>query len=131
MSITNISLYCFFGFGFLLHFSILFFKFFLALDLRLRRIFYPRYDPLHLFSYLNSWEGEIFPFLMFSAKQGNYWYHFITSLVWRGPWLGIEPGTSRTRFQHSTTRLSRRRYETEDWCFELSSCILSVVRCIR
>jgi len=31
-----------------------------------------------------------------SAKQGNYWYHFITSLVWRGPWLGIEPGTSRT-----------------------------------
>ena len=21
---------------------------------------------------------------------------FITSLVWRGPWLGIEPGTSRT-----------------------------------
>ena len=35
---------------------------------------------------------------------------FITSLVWRGPWLGIEPGTSRTRCQHSTTRLSRRRY---------------------
>ena len=24
-----------------------------------------------------------------------------------GPWLGIEPGTSRTRSQHSTTRLSR------------------------
>jgi len=23
----------------------------------------------------------VFPFLMFSAKQGNYWYHFITSLV--------------------------------------------------
>ena len=35
---------------------------------------------------------------------------FITFLVWRGPWLGIEPGTSRTRSQHSTTRLSRRRY---------------------
>ena len=33
---------------------------------------------------------------------------FITSLVWRGPWLGIEPGTSRTRCEHSTTRLSRR-----------------------
>ena len=27
-----------------------------------------------------------------------------------GPWLGIEPGTSRTRSQHSTTRISRRRY---------------------
>ena len=34
----------------------------------------------------------------------------MTSLVWRGPWLGIEPGTSRTRSQHYTTRLSRRRY---------------------
>ena len=27
-----------------------------ANDLRLRRIFYPRIYPLHLFSYLNSWE---------------------------------------------------------------------------
>ena len=51
-----------------------------------------------------------FPFSMFSAKQGNYWYHCITSLVWRGPWMGIEPGTSRTRSQHSSTRLSRRRF---------------------
>ena len=33
------------------------------------------------------------------------------SLVWRCHWLGIEPGTtSRTRSQHSTTRISRRRY---------------------
>ena len=31
-------------------------------------------------------------------------------MVWRGPELGIEPGTSRTRCQHSTTRLSRRRW---------------------
>ena len=50
----------------------------------------------------------VFPSLMSSAKQGNYWYHFITSLVWRGPWLVIEPGSSRTRSQHSTTRLSMR-----------------------
>ena len=35
---------------------------------------------------------------------------FITSLVWCAPWLGIEPGTSRTRSQHSSTRLSRRRW---------------------
>ena len=34
---------------------------------------------------------------------------FITSLVCRGPWLGIEPGTSRARSKHYTTRLSRRR----------------------
>ena len=32
-----------------------------------------------------------------------------------GPWLGIEPGTSRTRSQYSTTRLSRRRSLTGDW----------------
>ena len=62
-----------------------------------------------LFVYLNSWErAPVFPFSMLSAKQGNYWYDFITSLEWRGPWLGIEPGTSRTRCQHSTTRLSKR-----------------------
>ena len=35
---------------------------------------------------------------------------FISSSVWRGPWLGIEPGTFHTRSQLSTTRLSRRRY---------------------
>ena len=35
-----------------------------ANDLRLRRIFYPRFYPLHLFSYLNSWERAIiFPLL--------------------------------------------------------------------
>ena len=65
-----------------------------------------------LFSYLNSWErASSFPFLLLSAKQGNYWYHFVTSLVWRGPRPGIEPRTSRTRSHHSTTRLSRRRYK--------------------
>ena len=31
------------------------------------------------------------------------------SLVWRGPWMAIKPGTSGTRSQHYTTRLSRRR----------------------
>jgi len=36
--------------------------------------------------------------------------HFIMSLVWRGPWLGIEPGTSCTRSQYCITRLSRRRW---------------------
>ena len=54
----------------------------------------------------------VFPFLMFSAKQENYsGIIFKTSLVSRGPGLGIEGGTSRTRCQHSTTRLSRRRYK--------------------
>ena len=70
--------------------------------------FYLRFYPLHLFSYLNSWErASIFPF---ECSVLNKWT-FITSLVWRGPWLGIEPGTSRTRSQHYTTRISRRRYK--------------------
>ena len=65
--------------------------------------------PLHLFSYLNSWEGaSIFPFECSVLNKGTTGTIFITSLVWRGPWLGIEPGTSQTRSQHSTTRLWRR-----------------------
>ena len=74
------------------------------------RIFYPRCYPLLLFSYLNSWERtSIFPFECSVLNKGTTGTIFITSLVWRGPWLGIEPGTSRTRSQHYTTRLSRRR----------------------
>ena len=80
-----------------------------ANDLRLRRIFYPRFYPLH-FSYLNSWErASIFSFEYSVLNKGTTGTIFITSLVWRGPWLGIKPGTSRTPSQHYTTRLSRRR----------------------
>ena len=85
-------------------------------DLRLRRIFYPRFYPLHLFSYLNSWERvSIFPFDCSVLNKGTTGTIFITSLVWRSPWLGIEPGTSRTRSQHYTTSLSRRR-QHNDYC---------------
>ena len=74
------------------------------------RDFYTRSYPLHLFSYLNSWErASIFLFECSVLDKGTTGTIFITSLVWRGPWLGIGPGTSRTRSQHYTTRLSRRR----------------------
>ena len=66
----------------------------------------------------------VFHFLMLSAKQlpGTI---FITSLVWRGPWLWIEPLTSRTQCQHSTTRLSRR------WFLFVESCIQIILwKCI-
>jgi len=33
----------------------------------------------------------------------------LKALVWRGPWLGIEPGTFRTRSKQYTARLSKRR----------------------
>ena len=83
----------------------------MANDLRLWRIFYPRFYPLHLFSYLNSWErASIFPFECSLLNKGTTGTIFITSLVWRGPWLGFEHVTSRAWNQHSTTRLSRRRY---------------------
>ena len=48
---------------------------------------------------------------------------FITALVWRGPWLGIEPGTSRTRSQHSTTRLLRRRYRHHNFVYIMCSSL--------
>ena len=71
---------------------------------------YTRSYPLHLFSYRNSWERDsIFPFHCWVLNKGTTGTIFIPSLVWRGPWLGIEPRTSRTRSQLSTTRLSRRR----------------------
>ena len=81
-----------------------------------KRFFYPKFYPLHLFSHLNSWErASIFPFECSVLNKGTTGTIFMTSLVWRGPWLGIEPGTSRTRSQHYTTRLLRRRYYYEIW----------------
>ena len=62
------------------------------------------------FPIFNSWErASIFPFECSVLNKGTTGTILITSLVWRGPWLGIKPGTSRTRSQHYTTRLSRRR----------------------
>ena len=85
-----------------------------------------------LYSNLNSWErASISLFNVEALNKGTISTILITSLVFDlglnpgppaldartlplgyrggGPWLGIEPGTSRTRCQYSTTRLSRRR----------------------
>ena len=70
-----------------------------------------------LFSYLKSWERASIS--LFNGTKGTTGTIFITSLVWHCPWLGIEPGTSRTRCQHSTTRLSRKRSLTGDWTWDL------------
>ena len=73
-----------------------------------------------LFSYLNSWERASISLLnVWVLNKGTTGTIFITSLVWRGPRLGIEPGASRTRGQHSTTRLSRRWSLTGDWTRDL------------
>ena len=73
-----------------------------------------------LFSYLNSWERvSIFPFQCWMLNKGTTDTICLTSLLSRGPWLGIEHGTSRTRSQHSTTRLSMRRSLTGGWTRDL------------
>ena len=38
--------------------------------------FYPRSYPLHFNPILILEKESVFPFLMLSAKQGKYWYHF-------------------------------------------------------
>ena len=53
---------------------------------------------------------NIFQFECKVLNKGTTGTIFITSLVW----LGIEPWTSRTRSQHNTTRLSRRRFICND-----------------
>ena len=63
---------------------------------------------------------QYFPFQCCVPNKGTTGTIFITSLVWRGPWLGIEPGTSHTRSHHSTTRLSRRRY-LKSWILMLDA----------
>ena len=98
----------------------------MANDLRLWRIFYPRFYPLHLFSYLNSWErASIFPFECSVINKDTTGTIFITSLVWCGPWLGIEPETSRTRSQHNTTRQSRRR-SLKLMDFQIETCYIDM-----
>ena len=46
-------------------------------------------------------ERKYFPLYCSVLNKGTTGTIFI---IWRGPWLGIEPRTSRTRSQHSTTR---------------------------
>ena len=46
-------------------------------DLRLRRIFYPRFIlSITFFPILTLQKEPVFPFSMLSAKQWNYWYHY-------------------------------------------------------
>ena len=75
-----------------------------ANDLRLRMI--SILYLIHYFIFLSYFlrKSQYFPFQCWVLNNSI----FITSLVWRDP-SRIEPETSRTRCQHSTTRLSRRR----------------------
>ena len=85
--------------------------------------FYPRFYSLHFLTILILEKEPVFSLFNYSVpNKGTSGTIFIAYLVWRGLWLGIEPGTSRTRSQHYTTRLSRRRFGYK-WfiCFLLYS----------
>ena len=71
---------------------------------------YPRFYPLHLFSYLNSWGGASISLLNVECQTRELLVPFLLRL-WYDAVLdwGLNPGTSHTRSQHSTTILSRRR----------------------
>ena len=61
------------------------------------------------FPIFNSWErASIFPFECLVPNKGTTGTIFITSLVWGGPWLGIEPRPPALKSQHYTTKLLRR-----------------------
>ena len=74
--------------------------------------FHPRLYPLQL-SYLKSWEREraSISLVMLCAQQANFWYHFYNIFDTRSL-TGYWTGTCPTRSQHSTTRLSRRRWNS-------------------
>ena len=73
--------------------------------------FYQRFHPLiYIFCLILILEEPVFHFKCWVPNKGTTGTIFVISLVWRGPWQGIEPWTSRTRSQHSTTRLSRRQW---------------------
>ena len=110
-SLTTIIVLCIFLYFFnvRLFMVIVFFIPATANDFRLRRISIP--DCIHYIFVLSLFlrKCQYFPFQCWVLNKETTGTIFITSLVWRGPWLGIEPWTSRTRSQHYTTRISRKR----------------------
>ena len=64
-----------------------------ANDLWLQRISIPDVTHYIFYPVFILQKEPVFLFLMLSAKQGTTGTIFITSLLWRGPWLGIEPPT--------------------------------------
>ena len=77
-----------------------------AIDRWLRRISIPDFIQYFFILSLFLRKSPDYPFKCWVLNKGITGTIFIMSLVW----LGIEPGTSRTECQHSTTRLSRRQF---------------------
>ena len=56
--------------------------------------------------FIENLERASVSLFMLSAKQGNHWYHFVNVFGMTRPLAGIEPGTSRTRGEHSAIEAS-------------------------
>ena len=82
-----------------------------ANDLRLRRISIP--NLIHYIILLSYFlrKSQYFPFQCWVPIKGYTGTIFITSLVWRDPWLGIEPGTSCTRHMRTDQSFERRHHK--------------------
>ena len=89
-----------------------------------RPIFVSQILSITLISYLNSWErASSFPFACSVLNKGT------TGIIFYNVFgmMRSLTGTSRTRSQHYTTRLSRRRYPSH--MFVPSACIyLTITR---
>ena len=80
--------------------------------------FYTRSYPLHYCLILILEKEPVFPFFQFWVlNKGTAGTIFITSLVWRGPWLGIEPGAPA--LEASTLPLGYRGggFEQDSSCY--------------
>ena len=84
--------------------------------MRLTRFSCPGHNFLMLwriFKKLHFWPIVI-PFECLVLNKETIGTIFIMSLVWRGPWLGIEPWNSRTRSKHSRELIKRRSLLAQD-----------------
>ena len=68
-------------------------------------------DPIHYTIFLSYFTRKCpyFPFQCWVLNKGTTGTIFITG--WRRPWLGIEPGTSRTRSQVRNKNSKTNKYE--------------------
>mgnify|MGYP006890615490 CR=1 FL=1 len=97
----------------------------MANDPRLQRISIQDFF-IYMFVLSIFHKEPVFPFLCWVPNKGTTGTIFITSLQWRGPWLGIEPWTSRTLplgFPGGGIHLN----ETVPWFADTGFCINSLV----
>ena len=88
-------------------------------------------DLIHNIIFLSLFlrKSQYFPVQCWVLNDGATGTIFITSLVWRGPWLGIEQETSRTLVTNSKLAHNESSGYTLVWpsLFYLFNCRLSLI----